>query len=170
MTHSAQVRSTEAIESFRGALAHFEQRAQDAIEMLQAELQRAVEWVEHDRPSYWKKQTHRAEQAVHDAKLELERCLMTPVAGERPACREQRANLKKVQARLATCREKSERLKHWKRQLHHEMFEYTGRVSHLKRILETELPMARVRLRQIVRRLDAYQIERPPGQPLHKEP
>ena len=163
MSGSAQVRSSESIEQFRGALAKFESRSQDALDALAAQLQRAIMWLEHDCPAYWKKQTKLAEDAVHQAKLDLERCLMFPVAGERPACREEKAALKKAQLRLEYCREKSERVKHWNRQLQHELFEYEGRVSHLQRLLETELPIARARLQQIVRRLDEYRIERPPS-------
>jgi len=162
MPTPAQVRSVDAIENFRIQLAKYEQQVQDALESLTSELQRATGWLKRDRPSYWKKQAKLAEDAVHQAKLNLERCIMFPVAGERPACREERAVLKKAQVRLEYCREKIERVRYWNRQLQHEMLEYAGRVGQLKRILETELPAARARLQQIVRRLDAYQIERAP--------
>ncbi len=161
MSH-AQVHSVDAIESFRGALARFEQRAQDAMDTLHGELQRAVDWLEHDRPAYWKEQSRLAAEGVQQAKIDLERCLMYPVTDERPSCREERANLERAKARLEYCREKIERVKHWKRELHHELFEYEGRVGHLRRMLEADLPLARARLQQVVRRLDAYQIERRP--------
>jgi len=163
MTGSAQVRSVDAIESFRIALARFEERTQDALETLTAELRRAVEWLDHDRPAYWKEQSRLASNAIQQAKLDLQRCLMFSVADQRPACREERANLKKAQARLEYCREKTERVKHWNRHLQHELFEYEGRVGQLRRMLETELPLARAKLQLIRHRLDTYQIERPPS-------
>lgn len=162
MSDSAQVRSVDAIEAFRGALARFEQRAQDAIEELSGVTRRAADWLEHDRPAHWKEQTRLADESVQQTKIELHRCLMYPVADERPSCREERANLKQAKGRADYCREKIERVKYWKRQLNHELFEYEGRISHLRRMLEDEIPKARIRLQQIVRRLDAYQIERPP--------
>ena len=162
MSGPAKVQSIAAIEHFQAALARFEQRAQDALETLTGELRRAIDWLEHDRPAYWKRQDRLASDAIHQAKLDLERCLTFLVAGERPACREERANLKQAQIRLEYCREKSERVKYWNRQLQHELFEYEGQVSHLQRMLEIELPAARAKLQQLVRRLDAYQIERPP--------
>jgi exonuclease VII large subunit len=161
MSH-AHVHSIDAIEAFRGALARFEERVQDSLETLRAELQRATDWLQHDRPASWKEQLRLAAEGVQQAKIDLERCLMYPVADERPACREERASLDRAKARQEYCREKSERVKHWKRELHHALFEYEGRVGHLRRMLETDLPLARARLRQFVRRLDAYQIERPP--------
>lgn len=168
VAESAQVRSVDAIEAFRGALARFEQRAQDALEALSGETRRADDWLRDDRPAYWKEQTRLADEAVQQAKIDLNRCLMYPVADERPSCREERANLKQAQTRSDYCREKTERVKHWKRQLHHELFEYEGRIGHLRRMLETDLPRARIRLQQIVRRLDAYQIERPPESREHE--
>ena len=163
MSNPAQVRSVEAIESFRLQLAKYEQQVQDALESLTSQLQQATRWLKHDRPAYWKKQTKLAEDAVHQAKLNLERCLMFPaVAGERPSCREERDTLKKSQAHLEYCREKVERVRYWNRQIQHDMLEYEGRVGQLKRLLETELPAARAKLQQIVHRLDAYQVERAP--------
>ena len=162
MSGSAQVRSTESIEQFRIALTKFESRSQDALDTLSSQLQRAVMWLEHDCPAYWKKQTKAAEDDVHQAKLDLERCLIFPVAGESPACREEKAALKKAKVRLEYCREKKERVKHWSRQLQHELFEYEGRVGQLRRMLETDLPTARAKLQLIVRRLDEYRIEQAP--------
>lgn len=163
MSSPAQVRSVEAIEQFRLQLAKYEEQVQGALETLAAETQRAEKWLKHDRPSYWKKQTKLAEDAVHQAKLDLERCLMFPtVSGERPSCREERTELKQAQARVTYCREKTERVQYWNRQIQHEMLEYSGRIGHLKRMIETELPAARARLQQIVHRLDAYQVERAP--------
>lgn len=163
MPSPAQVRSVDAIESFRIQLAKYEQQVLDSLQSLSAELNRATAWLKRDRPSYWKKQTKLAEDTVHQAKLDLEHCIMFPVvAGERPACREERSVLKQAQVRLQYCREKIERVRYWNRQIQHEMLEYEGRVGQLKSILETELPAARARLQQIIQRLDAYQIERPP--------
>ena len=162
MSSPAQVHSVDAIEHFRTQLVKYEQRVQSALETLTSEVRRAAEWLQHDQPSYWKQQTKLAEDDVHQAKLDLERCLVFPIAGEKPACREEKGVLKKAQSRVDYCREKGERVRHWNRHMQHEMFEYEGRVGQLRRVLETELPAARAKLQQIVRRLDAYQIEQAP--------
>ena len=162
MSGPAQVRSVEAIEAFGGALARFEQRAQGSLETLTSEVRRASDWLQMDRPGFWKEQIRLASEAVHEAKVNLDRCLMYPVADERPSCREERDALKQAQQRLDYCREKAERVVHWKRQLHHEMFEFEGRLAAMREILEAELPQARASLTQIIRRLDEYRVERPP--------
>jgi hypothetical protein len=162
MSGPVQVRSVAAIERFRLSLVEFEKRAQSALEVLTSELRRATDWLEHDRPAFWQRQEKEAADAVHQAKLDLERCLIFPVAGERPACREEKAVLKTAQDRLAYCHDKRGQVRRWRGVLQHEVYEYQGRIGHLKRLLETELPAARAKLQLIIRRVEGYQIERPP--------
>jgi len=162
MPGPANVHSIAAIESFRGTLAQFESRVQNALESLSAEMRRLTDWLEHDRPRHWKEQTRNASDEVHQAKINLGRCLTFKVGDERPSCREEKAALRKAKLHVEYCHDKAERVKYWNRQLQHELCEYEGRVGHLKRLLENELPAARAKLKQIVRQIDAYRIERPP--------
>jgi len=170
MSSSAQVRSTDAIEALRASLLKFQQRVQNAVDVLDGELHRASNWIEHDRPAYWKQQTHAAEDAVHAAKIELERCLMMTVAGERPTCREQKAALDAAKIRRAYCQEKCDAVRRWQRDLRHEQFEYEGRIGQLRRATEVDVPKAAALLQTILRRLDEYQIERPPESSLPVDP
>ena len=171
MAGPAQVRSVHAIEEFRAALARFELAIQTAVDGLDAQLRRVSDWLEHDRPAYWRQQIRQSEDNVIQAKIELERCLMFPVASERPACREERAALRQTQERLEYCRAKSETVKHWRREFRRELFEYHGRIAQLRELLELDLPRARGSLNQILRRLEEYRLERPPeaGEPLGRE-
>jgi hypothetical protein len=162
MSGPAQVRSVAAIERFRVSLVEFEHRAQNALDELTAQLRRATDWLDSDCPAYWVHQEKAAADAVHQAKLDLERCLIFPVAGEKPACREEKAMLKAAKDRLDYCREKRQVVRHWRGILQHEAFEYLGRIGHLRRLLETDLPAARAKLELIIRRVEGYTIERPP--------
>ena len=162
MSGPAQVRSTDAIDALQAALARFQQRVQNALDALDGELHRAADWIEHDRPGHWRKEVHAAENAVHDAKNDLQRCLTFTVGNERPTCREQQAALDQAKVRLDYCREKAESLKTWQRNFRHEQFEYDGRIGQLRRVLELDVPRARGMLTKVLRRLDEYQIERPP--------
>jgi hypothetical protein len=93
---------------------------------------------------------------VHAAQQALHRCLMFPIAKERPSCYEERAALKKAQARLAYCEVKAERVRHWQRVVQHELFEYEGRISQLVRVVEEEVPRAIGVLGKIMRHLEEY--------------
>ncbi len=166
MPGPAQVRSTDAVEALSVALARFAERVQNALDALDAEMHRADDWIDHDRPNHWKKQIHDAEDGVHQAKLDLERCLlMTTVDGQRPACREQKAALATAKARLEYCREKADKVRHWQRSFRHEMFEYDGRIGQLRGLLDQQTPAARGVLARIVLRLEEYRVERPPESP-----
>ena len=64
--------------------------------------------------------------------------------------------MKVAQARLDYCQRKADRVRHWKRFLPHEISEYKGRVSRLKRLVEFEVPAAIGVLEKILRRLEEY--------------
>jgi hypothetical protein len=156
MSSPAKVHSSEAIEAVRMALMSFSEHVGDALTELSAEMRRMQEWLEHDRPRHWKGQIRRAVDMAHEAQQALHRCLMFPVANERPSCTEERTALKKAQARLAYCQEKAERVRHWQQTMRHEMFEYEGRISQLVRLVEVEVPQAIGVLNKILRNLEEY--------------
>ena len=156
MSTAANVQSLEAIEAVRNSLASFVEQVRDALTELQSEMRRVADWLEHDRPRHWKTQIRLANDGVHAAQQALHRCLMFPIAKERPSCYEERAALKKAQARLAYCEEKAERVRHWQRVVQHELFEYEGRISQLVRVVEEEVPRAIGVLGKIMRHLEEY--------------
>jgi hypothetical protein len=119
-------------------------------------MRRVQEWLEHDRPKHWKNQIRLARDQAHEAQQALHRCLMFPIADERPSCYEERAELKKAQARLAYCEEKSERVRKWQQTMRHELFEYEGRMSQLSKLIEIEVPEAIGVLNRIIRNLEEY--------------
>jgi hypothetical protein len=157
MTTSAKVQSSDAIEAVRVALIAFADRVTDALGELSAELRRMTEWLGHDRPRHWANQMRLATDQEHEAQQALRRCLMFPIADERPSCYEERMALKKAQARLEYCREKVDRVRRWQSAFQHELFEYEGRISQLTRAIEIDVPQAIGVLAKIIRHLDDYQ-------------
>lgn len=153
---SAQVRSFEAIEQVRDQLAKFAHRSADAIDGLAGEIRRTIDWVEHDRPAYWRERERRAHDAVTEAKAALHRCLMYPINDEQPSCAEERAALKKAQAHLQHCREKQERVRGWAQTLRHELHEYEGRISTLRTLIDSDTPRAVALLERALASLEKY--------------
>jgi exonuclease VII large subunit len=156
MSGPAKVHSTDAIEAVRLALVIFVDRVTDALAELSSEMRRVQEWLEHDRPKHWKNQIRLAMDQAHEAQQALHRCLMFPIADERPTCYEERAELKKAKARLEYCQEKSDRVRHWQQTMRHELFEYEGRMSQLVKLIEIEVPQAIGVLNRIIRNLEEY--------------
>ena len=59
-------------------------------------------------------------------------------------------------------RQQSERLRHWIREVRHELFEYEGRTSQLVGLVEAEVPAAIGLLNKLVGRIEEYQSVRRP--------
>jgi hypothetical protein len=156
MSTPAKVHSSDAIEAVRVALVKFVEQVSDALAELSSEMRRMQEWVDHDRPRFWRTQHRKSIDMVHEAQQALHRCLMFPIANERPSCTEERAALKKAQARQQYCEQKEDRVRHWQKTMRHEMFEYEGRMSQLVRLVEVEVPQAIGVLSRIIRNLEEY--------------
>jgi hypothetical protein len=156
MSTPAKVYSSDAIEAVRMALMLFVEQVSDAQAELSAEMRRMQEWLDHDRPRYWKNQARLGGDIVHEATQALHRCLMFPIANERPSCTEERMALKKAKARLAYCEQKTDRVRHWQQTMRHELFEYEGRMSQLVRLVEVDVPQAIGVLNKILQNLEEY--------------
>ena len=158
----ANVRSFEAIHAVRAALASFRDELDQALATIDVEMRRVLDWLEHDRPRFWRIQLREANDAVTQARADLHRCLMYPINDERPSCTEERAALKQAESRLVYCDEKSQRLRHWSRQVRHEMFEYEGRIGQLRELIEIDTPHAVGVIDRLLARLHEYQSLRAP--------
>lgn len=138
------------------ALMSFSEQVGDALTELSAEMRRMQEWLEHDRPRHWKMQIRKAGDMAHEAQQALHRCLMFPIANERPSCTEERTALKKAKARLEYCQDKEDKVRKWQQTVRHELFEYEGRMSQLVRLVDVEVPQAIGVLNKILRNLEEY--------------
>ena len=153
---SAKVESFEALELVRDELVRFKQRSTDGVDELAGEIRRVIDWVEHDRPAFWKLRVRQAFDGVAEAKANLHRCLMYPVNDETPSCAEEKAALKKAQAYLAHCEEKQRRVREWVRTLRHEVHEYEGRMAQLKTLIEVDTPKTIALIERQTEALERY--------------
>ena len=152
----ANVSSFEALQLVRDELVRFKQRSTDGVDELAGEIRRVIDWVEHDRPAYWKLRVRQAYDGVAEAKANLHRCQMYPLNDETPSCAEEKAALKKAQAYLAHCEEKQRRVREWVRTLRHEMHEYEGRMSQLKTLIEIDTPRTIALIERQTEALERY--------------
>jgi hypothetical protein len=156
MNSSANVQSFDAVIAVRASLVAFGDQVEQALSMVDLEMRRLLDWLEHDRPRFWRTQLRMARDEVTAARAALHRCLMYPIGDERPSCREEKATLKLAEARLRYCEEKAERLKHWTREIRHEMFEYDGRIRQLTELVEYDAPLAIGILTKLLTHLEEY--------------
>lgn len=153
---SAKVQSFDAIQRVREEVLKFAYRSGDSLTEIDGEVRRVIDWIEHDRPAYWKERVRRAFDGVTEAKAVLQRCLMYPINDEQPSCREERSDLKKAEAQLEWCRQKQQRLREISRVLRHEMHEYRGRTAQFKQWIEVDAPQASADLERIADSLERY--------------
>jgi hypothetical protein len=156
MSTAANVRSIPAIRDFRSAVQVFLEEANGSLDMIRMGLQRAFEWIEHDRPQYWQAQQRRAFDLVAATRTALETCQMRKVAGRQPSCIEEKQAHAAAKRRLEECRERIERVKKWSIKLHHDANEFRGRMSSLGRALEQDVPKLLALLERSAAILEAY--------------
>lgn len=156
MSGSVKVTSIEALESLRVALKKFDDESISAVRAIMLTLQKAIDWVEIDRPAYWKTQTKLAFDRVSAARTALTTCQMRSVAGRHPSCIEEKVALDKAKRRLQFCQEQIERVKKWGVKVRHEVDEFRGRLAGLQKCLDGEVPEMTELLRRTIAALTAY--------------
>jgi hypothetical protein len=156
MTDSANVRSLDALRVFKAALDKFAEGAGNGLLALQMELDRAVDWIEHDRPKYWARQVQIGYHKVAEARTALATCRARRVAGRPLACLDEKIALRKAQQRLAHAEEMVKVVNRWRNKLRHESNEYRGRIGQLQRCLESDLPRMLAMLERMSSSLEAY--------------
>jgi hypothetical protein len=153
---SANVASIDAIRTFRAALIRFAEEVAETLVLLDLEINRGKDHIEHDRMAYWPQQVRNAWDEIATARVALHQRRAVSVAGHRPACDEEKKDLANAQQRLQLAQDKVEVVRNWCRKLNQEIEEYQGRVGHFQRLTEFELPRAVAALDQMLGALDAY--------------
>jgi hypothetical protein len=153
---SANVKSIDALRDFRTALVTFAEGADQTLSSVNVEIARMIDWLQHDQLKYWQHEHRRREDAVGEARADLNRCLMSKGAGEGGQCSDQKKALDKAKRRLAEAEDKLEKVKHWSRAIEQEVSEYRGPAQQLGNMLVADLPKAFAVLDRKVAMLEAY--------------
>ena len=162
MDEQAHVTKVDALGDFRAALLKFQSDAADAPDQLRMEVERADQWLEHDRPTFWRNEVKANSDRVAEARLDLERCRMRKIDGEPPACYDEQKALAAAKRRLAISEEKVEAVRAWRQQVAHESVEFAGRQGQLSNWLQADLPRTVAALERRIAAIDAYLTAAPP--------
>jgi len=156
MDRFANVRSIDALEKLAAALRSFAEEATVALEELGMDVHRAIQWVQYEQKEYWSAQLLRAQEAVQEAKLCLERKRMFRVGDTKPSCHEEQLALDAAKRRLELTRQKLEAVRRWTRLLGHESMECKSGVAPLAHWLQTDVPRALAVLKRMQAALESY--------------
>ncbi|HWL08989.1 MAG TPA: hypothetical protein VNQ76_11310 [Planctomicrobium sp.] len=159
---SAHVRDLQSIRDFRAKLIGFAEEVESVLQSLQTESQRAFEWVEHDRPQYWAIQQRKAFDLLAATRTALTTCQMRTVGGRRSSCIEEKVAFDKAKRRLQQTQEQQEKVKRWTVKIHHDVDEFRGRMSALRRLLDVDIPKAIALLDRSAEILESYAEVAPP--------
>jgi hypothetical protein len=160
----AHVGSIDAVRYFRAVLNTFAHDAREALISFDTEVARTLDWLLEEMPQYWKNEIRRCEEALQEARIDLERCRNTPLpGGGTPSCMEQKKALDKAKAKLQYAHDKSDATKKWGAVASREASEYSGRSNQLGSVFDAELPQAILVLDRVLRTLESYQALRAPS-------
>ncbi len=156
MAESAKITSIEVLSRLAATLRSFEEESSVALDELNRQARRAVEWIQHDQREYWRLQLRKRWDGVSAARANLARARATKVADHQPACREERKALEKAKRRLQIAQEKVEVVRRWSNTIVHELNEYKGGTSRFASWLQGDLPKAVATLSRMSDSLDSY--------------
>jgi hypothetical protein len=153
---TAGVHSISALRDFKAILTTFGSEGGESLAVTEMAVRRGIEWFTSDLLKHWQKEVRKSEDAVTDARAELERCRMQSFGDRTPDCTDQKVALKKAQMRLEEAQRKVQAVKKWSRVLEEEAHEYRGQAQQLGDLLAGELPKAHAEMDRMLSALEAY--------------
>jgi hypothetical protein len=107
MGRLAHVTSIDVLETVAVALKKFRGECGSALDDLDIEIQRAMEWIHHDRKDYWLRELRRSEEAVNEARVQLLQAQAARRVGDmKPSCVDEQRALERARIRRQTAEEK----------------------------------------------------------------
>ncbi|MFK7819754.1 MAG: hypothetical protein AB8G99_13625 [Planctomycetaceae bacterium] len=156
MSESANVQSIEAIRDFEGALMKFYDVASRSTSSMQQQSQKMLQWLELDRPVFWKRQVELCHQRLAEARTRLTQCMMRRTGDFKPSCYDEKKAMAKAKVELEFARNQLQVVKKWIVKARSESEEFTGRQAQLQRLLEGDVPRMCALLQRIVGKLETY--------------
>jgi hypothetical protein len=165
MSEFANVESVAAIARFRVALIQFEEEATNTLNQLERQAQKFLHWLEADTANFWRLEVLRCHEKISRARSALDTAMMRKTKDFRPACIEEKDNLRFAKDRLAMAEEKTEKVRRWARVVREEVEEYRGQLNRLRDGLGVEIPRGVAVLDRTLRALEKYTELAPPSAP-----
>jgi len=160
----ARLTRIDALQEMAAAVDAFRNEAITALEDLDMEIRRAVQWIHHDRREHWNHAVRRGWDQLTEARLQLQQARTARRIGEHdPACIDEKKALARAQRRLEIAQEKIEAVRHCTRAIDHAVDEYRGVRTQLSCWLESEAPKALAALQRMMDNLEEYLALHAPG-------
>jgi hypothetical protein len=120
-------------------------------------MQRALEWIHHDRKDYWAEELRRSWDGLSAARLQLQQAQVSRrIAGHEPACIDEKRALDRAKRRLETAQQKVEAVKHWTHVIERAVDEFQQSRAQFVDWLDTDLIQAVAVLNRMTASLESY--------------
>ncbi|HEX4071436.1 MAG TPA: hypothetical protein VHX68_09710 [Planctomycetaceae bacterium] len=156
MSPRANVRSLDAIRQFRPAVVRFEDDVMAALTGLRTELNRTMQWLDHDCPAHWQNQIRLGFDHVNEARTQLSRKQMMTIGGRHPDCIEEKKALVRTKQQLETAQEKLKLCRQWSIKAHRAADEYQSRLGRAEQAILQGIPRMMAILERVVMALEQY--------------
>lgn len=153
MAEQASVSSIEALESFRGSLIRYIEKAKRALDDVNGEVRRTRTWLETDRRIYWERQVKLREKKLAQADQELYSAGLSPLKETNSF---QKMAVMKARRQLAEARERLGVVKKWRQAFDTTVETRSRRLESLDFRISRQLPKAVVFLGEAIKALEAY--------------
>jgi hypothetical protein len=157
MGRAAWVKSIDALQSMSAAVECFHSDASSALDDLDMEIRRALQWIGEDCRQYWKEEVRRRWDRVTEAKQQLEHAqTFRRIEGQKSSCIEEKKALAAAKRHLDLAQDKLKAISHWVVAIERAVNEYRGIRSHLLNWLDADFPRAVAALSRMIANLENY--------------
>jgi hypothetical protein len=157
VSRSAKITSIELLPRLAAGLQRFRGEAAGAVDDIEAEIRRALDWIHHDRKDYWTQQLRRSEDAVSQARVQLQQArVMRRVGDYQPACVDEQRALDRARRRLETAQRKVHAVQHWSQVIDRAVEEFQQDRTGFVNWLDIDLPRAVAALDRMSQSLASY--------------
>ncbi|MBL8874987.1 MAG: hypothetical protein JNM86_04235 [Phycisphaerae bacterium] len=155
MSESARISSVAALRDLKTALSQFIEQTNIAFASVDAEIGRMGQWLQQERPAYYKHAVRRAEDAVTRAKSDISRKQYMR-APEPVSVVEERKVLEKLKRRLEELQRKQDAVRKWAPRWERESMMYKSTCRPLSEYVQATLPRAIDRLEKMAVAIEEY--------------
>jgi hypothetical protein len=157
MVRPASVKSIAALQEMTAAMNCFQDNATSAMDDLEMEVRRALEWIGHDCREYWKQEVRKARDAVTEARIQLENArAFRRVADEKKSFIDEKKALERAKRRLEAAESKVAAVAHWAQTIDRAVYEFRGCRSQFVNWLESDFPKGVAALGRMITVLESY--------------
>src|SRR5438552_6386447 len=123
----AHVESVDALKDFRAALWKFTETANQSLSEAEADLQRTLNWLEHDARTYWQGQIRLRTKDLARAREALAaKTAISRKDGTKPRAIEEQNAVTKVKHQIEDAEKKLEKVKQYAKLFQREALQYRG--------------------------------------------